>query len=333
MMIRAAAPGLTVAALLAIIATGIGTVWPALGGPVAALVLGALAGPALHRLSPATGVRCVRGLDVAAKHVLQVALVVLGLGLPFTEVVRVAGDTLPVMLGTLLLALAGAWLLGRGMRLHPETGLLIGAGTAICGASAIAALTSVIRPRPERVAYALGTIFACNLVAVLVYPTLGRLLGLSDTAFGLWTGTAINDTSSVVAAAGTFGAAAGAYAVVVKLSRSLMIVPLCVAVRLWRPAPDDGAPRPGLLRVFPLFVLGFLAASAVAAAGVVPAGAHPLVSAVSTFLISMALAAIGTTLDVGRIRAAGLRPLAFGGLLGALVGAGSLGLQVLTGQL
>jgi uncharacterized membrane protein YadS len=144
---------------------------------------------------------------------------------------------------------------------------------------------------------------------------------------------AINDTSSVVAAAGTFGAAVGAYAVIVKLSRSLMIVPLCVAVRLWRPAPDDGAPRPGLLRVFPLFVLGFLAAAALAAAGVVPAGAHPLVSAVSTFLISMALAAIGTTLDVARIRAAGLRPLAFGGLLGVLVGAGSLGIQVLTGQL
>ncbi|WP_246633595.1 YeiH family protein [Pseudonocardia nigra] len=331
-MMRATVPGLAVATLLAVVATAIGTALPALGGPVAALALGALAGPLLKGACSAA--RWGPGLGVAAKHVLQAALVVLGFGLPFTDVVRVAGATLPVMLGTLLAALGGAAVLGPAMRLHPETTLLIGAGTAICGASAIAAVTSVLRPAQERVAYAIATIFACNMVAVLAYPVLGRLLGLSGTAFGLWAGTAINDTSSVVAAAGTFGTAAAAYAVVVKLSRSVMIVPLCVAVRVWRSAagPTDG-PRPGLLRAFPVFILGFLAASAVAATGVVPDGQQAAISAVSTFLISMSLAAIGATLDVGRIRAAGLRPLAFGGLLGLLVGATSLGLQALTGQL
>lgn len=165
----------------------------------------------------------------------------LGAGLSLGEVVRVGGESLPVMAGTLTVALGGAWALGRLLGVHREAALLIGVGTGICGASAIAAVTAVTGPAKDRVAYALGTIFTFNIAAVLLFPPLGHLLGLSQEGFGLWSGTAVNDTSSVVAASYAYGATAGAYAVVVKLTRSLMIVPVCLILqaRKGRPPDDD----------------------------------------------------------------------------------------------
>ena len=336
------APGLCLAAALAVPAAGLGALAPVVGGPVCGLLLGAVAGAFLRVRHPAAHARCLPGLATAGKTVLQAAIVVFGLTLPLGRVLDVGARSLPVLLTTLGVALAGAWWLGGRLRLHPETRVLIGAGTGICGASAIAAVSSVIRPARERIAYALGTIFTFNLVAVLSYPAVGRLLGLSEQGFGLWAGTAVNDTSSVVAAASAFGSGAVTLAVIVKLGRTLMIVPLCLALHLWRRARHPGglggrAPegRRGagraLLGVFPPFILCFLAASAFAAADLLPGGREPAAT-LSSWLITMALAGIGAGLDPGAVRAAGPRPLVFGGALGAAVALSALAVQALTGQ-
>jgi uncharacterized membrane protein YadS len=262
---------------------------------------------------------------------------------------------LPVLLGTLSLALLAAWGVGRLLGIDGDLRTLIGVGTGICGASAIAATTAVIGAAEADVAYAISTIFAFNVIAVLTYPTLGHLMGLSQHAFGLWSGTAINDTSSVIAAAYTYGHAAGDYGVVVKLTRTLMIIPITIALtvmtrrRAAAAAASDGAAdggqtaagaqagRPGRrrLRVWqlvPWFLIGFLAAAALNSLGGVPHAAHSPLSTLSLFLITMALSAIGLSTRPLALRNAGLRPLALGAILWATVGVSSLLLQAATGM-
>jgi len=335
----AALPGLAVTLVVASASTWLGGLVPTVGGPVFGIAAGAVIGPLLGRvLSPALAARLRPGFAVAGRQVLQASIVVLGTGLSLRDVLRVGSDSLPVMLGTLAVALSGAWLVGRLLRIHAETRLLIGVGTGICGASAIAAVTAVIGAAEARVAYALGTIFTFNIAAVLLYPLLGHWLGLSQQAFGLWSGTAINDTSSVVATAYGYGTAAGTYAVVVKLTRSLMIVPICAVLQIRQSRRRRAGQAPGSAgipawRAFPLFIVGFLAASAVATLGGIPVSWHPALSAAGTFLITTSLSGIGLSLNWSLVRAAGLRPLLLGAILWIAVGATGLALQLLTGRL
>jgi len=232
------------------------------------------------------------------------------------------------MLGTLAVALGGAYVLGRLLGVRGDTQLLIGVGTGICGASAIAATTAVIGAEKSKVAYAIGTIFTFNIAAVLLFGPIGHLLGLSQHAFGLWAGTAINDTSSVVASAFGYGPEAGGYGIVVKLTRALMLVPI-VLVLAWRRSGRRVAPH----KVVPVFLVGFLLASLVNTLGLVPASWHGAIGVIGTFLITTALAGIGLGMRPADLRAAGPRPLLLGGLLWIAVAASSLGLQALTGQL
>jgi len=151
------------------------------------------------------------------------------------------------MLGTLAVCLGAAWLFGRLLGVPRDLRTLIGVGTGICGGSAIAAVSPVIEAASTDVAYAISTIFLFNITAVLAFPLLGHALGMSQQSFGLFAGTAVNDTSSVVATATTYGAAATSHAVVVKLVRTLMIIPICLALAALtdrrRPAP---APHPAV---------------------------------------------------------------------------------------
>jgi uncharacterized membrane protein YadS len=233
---------------------------------------------------------------------------------------------------------------------------LIGVGTGICGASAIAATTAVIGAEETQVAYAIGTIFTFNIAAVLLFPLLGHLLGMSAHAFGLWSGTAINDTSSVVAAAYSFGGGAGPYSIVVKLTRSLMLIPIVIALAVFRarrarPAAVAGGPASAgegavdtagsapsghtmpWRKIVPPFLIGFVLASALDTVGVIPNGWHPGLSTLGTFLITTALAAVGLSLRLADMRRAGPRPLLLGAVLWATVAASSLGLQALTGTI
>jgi uncharacterized integral membrane protein (TIGR00698 family) len=344
--IRSIAPGLGLCLLIAAAGTALGAVVPLVGGPVGAIILGALVGTLVRvdgRLRPTLG----PGVGFASRPVLQASIVVLGTGLSLRQIGTVGAESLPVMLGTLAVALGGAYLIGRAIGVRGDAQTLIGVGTAICGASAIAATAAVIRPREHTVAYAVGTIFAFNIAAVLVFPPIGHLLGMAPHPFGLWAGTAVNDTSSVVAAAYAFSPQAGPYAIVVKLTRTLMLIPIVIVLAAWSArragagptATDaDGSRRrvPGRLpwrRLVPLFLIGFLAAATLRSVGAIPNGWVLPLQHVGTFLISTALAGIGLSISPAAIRAAGIRPLILGGALWIVVATSSLGLQAITGTL
>ena len=335
-------PGLALAFGVGGVAILAGRVAPIVGGPVFGIVLGILVGVVITaRVGEHRYDRLRPGLAVAAKPVLQSSIVVLGATLSLQQVATVGLSSLPVMLGTLAVALTGAWLLGRVLNVRGDTQLLIGVGTAICGASAIAATQSVIKAREADVAYAVATIFSFNVIAVLVFPQIGHLLHLDPHAFGLWAGTAINDTSSVVAAGYAYGGDAGPYSVVVKLTRSLTLIPIVIAIAVWSArraarsaeTAGEGHRRLPWSKIVPLFLVFFVLASLLVTIGVIPIAWHGTLTVLGTYLITTALAGIGLAMRPGDILRPGGRPFLLGALLWILVAVSSLGLQELTGKL
>ena len=326
--------GLAAAVAIGLVATGLGRLLPLVGGPVFGIVLGVL----VRRVAgerPALA----PGVSFAAKVVLQAAVVLLGAGLSLRQVAHTGWAALPVMVGTLTVALAGTALLGRWLRVERETRTLIGVGTGICGASAIATVSAVIGASEVAIAFSITTSFIFNVLAAVLFPVLGHLMGLSQSAFGLWAGTAVNDTSSVVAAATVFGAAATSYAVIVKLTRTLMIIPISIGLAVARHrrerAASPGSTSAGLpwRRLVPPFLVLFLVAAAINSLGLVPAGWHGAITLTATFCTTVALGGVGLSTPLGAMRRAGWRPVALGGILWVAVATSSLGLQALTGQL
>jgi uncharacterized integral membrane protein (TIGR00698 family) len=322
------APGLVLTCAVAVVATAIGAAVPLVGAPVAGIVLGVL-------LSGLVGPRWLPGVRFAGRRVLQVAVAVLGAQVSLTQVVHVGADSLPVMLTTLAACLVGAYFAGRWLGIPGNVRTLVGVGTGICGASAIAAVTPVIAAAGVEVAVAVSTIFVFNVAAVLVFPLVGHALGLSQHAFGVFAGTAVNDMSSVVAASRTYGVVAQGDAVVVKLVRVLLIVPICIglAALAARRAPSSSQPEPRVKvrQLVPWFLVAFLVLAVANTAGAVPTSAHHVVARVSLFLVTVALSGLGLGADVAALRRVGPRPLVLGAVLWALVSITSLGMQMLVG--
>ncbi|TAL74014.1 MAG: putative sulfate exporter family transporter [Rhodanobacter sp.] len=318
------APGLALAAAIAVLASGFGTLAPLIGAPVIGIVLGLL----VRNFAPPSP-RFAPGLAFASSNVLKASVIALGFGLSLDQVVAVGGKSLAVTLVTLSVAFASAWLLGRWLNVHGKLAVLIGVGTAICGGSAIAAVTPIIQPEDHDTAFAMATIFLFNVIAVLLFPLLGHLLHLSDLGFGLWAGTAINDTSSVVAAGYSFSHAAGDYATIVKLTRATLIIPVCLvlALAVAARAKRGGAGDFSLRRIFPWFIAWFVVASGVRTLGLIPSALLPVLHAASVFLIVLALTAIGLSADLRRMLASGPRPLLLGFGVWAAVAISSLAVQ------
>lgn len=324
-------PGALLCAVIAAIATVIGAFVPLLGSAIPAVVIGILIASIRKpsaQLSP--------GVAYAGKFILQLAVVLLGAQLSLMSIVSVGLRSLPVMLSSLCACLLGAWLLGRLLGIDRDLNILLGVGTGICGASAIAAVSPAIKARNESISYAISTVFLFNVLAVLAFPTIGRLFGMTPQAFGLFAGTAVNDTSSAVAAASVFGSAALGYAVVVKLVRTLMIIPVSVSLAVIESRrASDRAPLTlsRVAKLVPWFLAGFLVMASVRSIGVLPQGAIDALSHVSVFFIAAALAGIGLSTDLRAIRTAGLRPLLLGGLLSLVVLVTALTAMWLTGDL
>jgi uncharacterized integral membrane protein (TIGR00698 family) len=330
--VRPLLPGVSAAAAVAVLATLLAGLAPVVGAPVLAIVSGI--GIAAVR-KPAKSFR--PGLRFVSKKVLQASIVVLGSGLSLGQVLSGGAQSMPVLLSTLGAALVMTWLGGRLLGVRGDTRILIGVGTAICGASAIAAADAVIGADEADVSYAIATIFTFNVAAVLLYPSRGHALGLSQRSFGVWAGSAVNDLSSVVAAAAAYGPAAVSSGVIVKLTRTLAIIPICIGLAAWRrrqPALGTGngpVRRLPLLRVLPVFIVVFAGAVTANTIGLIPAHWHHDLSDLSTWMITAALGAIGLSTDVRRIRRTGLRPLTLGAVLWATVGLTSLAMRGLTG--
>lgn len=331
---RALLPGLGMAVLTAVVATALGRMAPVVGAPVFAIVIGVLLAPLLGAPPGERRRALAPGLEFASRAVLQCSVVTLGTQLSLGQVVHIGLSSMPVMVGTLVACLAMAAMVGRWLGVSGELSTLIGVGTGICGASAIAAVSSVTRPRPGSIAYAVSTIFVFNVVAVLLFPPLGHLLHLDQQQFGLFAGTAVNDTSSVVAAATTYGHQAGEHAVVVKLTRTLMIIPVCLVLSILLPrrgaTPSRREPAIAVvLRLVPWFLIGFLVCAGAGSAGLIGPGLRSPLQQISLFLIATALAGIGFSTDAVALRRTGLRPVLLGAILWATVATTSLLLQAL----
>jgi uncharacterized integral membrane protein (TIGR00698 family) len=222
---RGVLPGLALAVAVASVATVVGQHVPLVGSAVPGAIIGAVIA-----LVVKPGARLAPGIKYASTFLLQCSVVLLGTQLSIAEAARVGVASLPVMLGTLAVCLSAAWLYGRLLGIPRDLRTLIGVGTGICGGSAIAAVSPVIEAASTDVAYAISTIFLFNIAAVVVFPLVGHAIGMSQQSFGLFAGTAVNDTSSVVATATTYGTAAANHAIVVKLVRTLMIIPICLGL-------------------------------------------------------------------------------------------------------
>jgi uncharacterized integral membrane protein (TIGR00698 family) len=305
---------------VALIATGLGYLVPIVGGPVLAILLGVVV--TLVWQPPAS---FRPGTAAASKQLLQWSIVLLGAHLSIGELLRGGESSLPVMLGTFVIVVGASFVLGRLFGLDKDLRRLLGIGTAICGGSAIAAVSSVIEADQADIAYALGAVFLFNIVAVLIFAPLGHLMHLTQTAFGLWAGTAINDTSSVVASAFGYGREAGSAAVVVKLTRTTLIVPV-VLFYVWRRMRYEREQRRAVdwRGILPWFVLWFVLASALNSLGLIPNAVQGPLQQLALFTIVIALAGVGLGTDIAKIRAAGWRPLAMGAVLWVIIACSSL---------
>ncbi|MGB3836105.1 YeiH family protein [Castellaniella sp.] len=315
--------GIALSGALGLLAWQLGKWFPLIGGPVMGILLG-IAWRNMVGVSPL----CLPGIGYSSRQILKWSIIGLGFGLSLGQVLATGASSLAVTLITLSVAFLAAWSLGSWLGLGSHLKVLIGVGTAICGGSAIAAVAPIIQSDQKDTALSISTIFLFNILAVLVFPPLGHWMGLSDAGFGLWAGTAINDTSSVVAAGYSYSTSAGDMATIVKLTRATLIIPVCIVLAVWTAwRAHHTQTQVSIVRIFPWFIVWFLVAAGVRTLGWVPAWLIEPLHLASQFLIIMALTAIGLLSDLRQMALAGLRPLLLGLGVWMAVAASSLAVQ------
>lgn len=305
-------PGLLFCAAIAVPSYFLGLALPVVGGPVFAILIGMVLALILKKRDALS-----RGVTFTSKKVLQLAVVLLGFGMNLSAIAKVGAQSLPIILSTISISLIVAFLLCKALRIPSRIATLIGVGSSICGGSAIAATAPVIGADDEEVAQSISVIFLFNIIAALLFPTLGGLLGLSATGFGLFAGTAVNDTSSVTAAATAWdglhpGANTLDAATIVKLTRTLAIIPITLVLALWRTKKEKSAARVSLRKIFPFFILFFVLAAVVTTVFSLPASVTGPLKEASKFFIVMAMAAIGFNTDLVKLIKTGGKPILLG---------------------
>jgi len=334
-------PALVVTAAIAAAGFALGRSVPLFGPAVMAILLGMLASTFWQPSRAFTHESAQLG------HLsLKVAIVLLGASVDLLYVARVAGGSLLVMLGTLTIGLFGIWQIGHLLGVQPRLRSLLTAGTTICGASAIAAVAPAVEAAPLDVGYAISVVFLFNIAAVIIFPAIGHLFHFSSQTFAVWAGTAVNDTSSVLAAGYAFGSGAAAYAAVVKLARTVMILPVTLGLAMLASRWSESSSSHGeivareklavvqaIRRSLPWFVVLFVIASAAYTVHLWPqAIAHDAAHAAQIGTV-IALAAIGLSTDVRQLVRAGHRPVLLGLCGWLLVAVTSLALQGLAHML
>lgn len=316
-------PGVLLAFSIAIIAQFIETILPIhlIGASVIALFIGmfinSIKSPSAH---------INKGLKFTSKKLLKLAIILLGSSLSIGAILTIGKMSLTVMFFTLLTCFGGGYFIGKALGLNWKLSNLISAGTGICGGSAIAAIAPVIEADDKDIAYAMSATFLFDMAMILLFPFLGHWLGLSDVAYGLWTGTAVNDTSSVVAAGYAFSEAAGDFATMVKLTRTLSIIPtvlIFVYINLKTKQSvnnvSDENCRVNILSLFPWFILGFIGLAILNSFGLIPIVFSNAAKSTSKFLMVSALAAIGLNTSFTEIKNSGPCPMLHGFIISALV--------------
>jgi uncharacterized integral membrane protein (TIGR00698 family) len=324
-------PGILLCLSIAIPSWLLGKFFPIIGGPIFGILFGMifaiiLSNPWIKQL-PIIGVTSEKqdcifddGIKYTSKKLLQYSIILLGFEMNLYNVIKVGSQSLLIIFFTISASFIVAFFVGRALKLHGKMTILIGVGTSICGGSAIAATAPVIQADDKDVAQAISTIFLFNIIAVFIFPTLGHLLGMSDIGFGMWAGTAVNDTSSVVATGTAWSAVAGnntalAFATIVKLTRTLMIVPITLVLAIYTTRKSkntaDGS-NFKFSKVFPWFVIGFVLASIICTFAGIPASFSHLMVTLGKFIIIMAMVAIGLNTHLKKFIANGIKPIFLG---------------------
>ena len=329
------APGLVVCLAIATPSWFLGKLFPIIGGPVIAILAGMLV--ALFWIPNDT---FKPGVTFTSKKILQYAVILLGFGLNLSVILETGKQSLPIIICTIAASLLIAYVLHKVMHIESKISTLIGVGSSICGGSAVAATAPVIEADDEEVAQAISVIFFFNVIAALIFPVIGRFLGFDTTsgeAFGIFAGTAVNDTSSVTATASTWdsmwnlGSQTLDKAVTVKLTRTLAIIPITLVLALIQAKKKKTEDKTGnsfsLKSVFPMFILWFIVASIITTVCIslgVEASVFSPLKDLSKFFIIMAMAAIGLGTNVVKLIKNGGKPI----LLGACCWAGVTGVSL-----
>ncbi len=347
--------GLLFCALVAYPATLLGTWLPVVGAPVFAILMGmvlALLWRQPQAMSP--------GIKYTSKKILQYAVILLGFGMNLQAVLRVGLTSLPIIFATISTSLIVAYVFYRLATIDSTIATLVGVGSSICGGSAVAATAPVIEARDEQIAQAISVIFLFNVIAVLIFPSLGMALGLSHQGFALFAGTAINDTSSVTAAASAWDGIHGTntleMATIVKLTRTLAIIPITLVLAYFYnrrqewiggfaadipetdsvPATHQGARGTSrktahILKIFPTFILFFLLAACITTLFSLDPSITKAIRKLSKYFIVMAMFAIGLNTDIVKLVKTGLKPICLGFACWVSIASVSLGLQAILG--
>lgn len=319
-------PGLLACAAAVAAALAVHALVPALPAMTVAVVLGLLAAN-LPGISAWTSGPGRAGLGFAGKHLMRSGIVVLGLKVSVVDVLGLGWPALLLITGVVLVSFAGTYGIGRLFRLPPTVSLLIATGFAICGASAIGAMAAVRRIRQQDTVLPVALVTLCGTLAIGVLPLLTGPLGLGPQLFGAWVGASVHDVGQVVATAQTAGAAALAVAVIVKLTRVLLLAPMVAVAGLHHRLRDDsGGTMPP---VVPLFVLGFVAMAALRSTGVLPAGVLEAAALLQDILLGMALFGLGSAVRVRELLRTGTRALLAALAAWLLIAALGLGAAVL----
>lgn len=285
------------------------------------------------------------GIKFTSKKILQWAVILLGFGLNLNVIFQTGKQSLPIIVCTIATSLIVAFVLQKVMHIPGNISTLVGVGSSICGGSAVAATAPVIDADDEEVAQAISVIFFFNVLAAILFPTLGAMLGFDTTsgeAFGIFAGTAINDTSSVTAAASTWDSMWGLgtetldKAVTVKLTRTLAIIPITLVLAFVRTkkAGETGGKKVSIKKIFPFFILYFVGASIITTVAVsmgVPSAFFSPIKTLSKFFIVMAMAAIGLNTNIVKLIKTGGKPLVMGACCWAGITAVSLLIQSIMG--
>ena len=319
------APGLLIISGIALGATTLAGFFPSyIGAVFIAVVLGVVIANTV-RLDPRN---FEPGVRLGLSKFLKLAIVLLGAGVTFQEILGFGPQALLVVVVLIAFVFASTAVLSRVMKLGMRQALLIAVGISICGNTAIATTAPVLKAEKDEIAMAVGIVTLFGVVAVVLYPFVGMLLSMPDLVFGFWAGTAINDTSQVVAAGFIYSEEAGRVATTVKLARNVMIVPVVVGVGWFYAikSPRFGAKKVRPREIFPTFVLGFLALALFNSLGWIPETVADLMVATSGVLILVALSGIGLGIRAAAFRKIGWRPFVVGFLVEVLLALAALGL-------
>jgi len=307
--------GIVLCLMVAVPAWLLGEFVPVVGGPVLSIIIGMIITILIKnkcKLNP--------GISFTSKKILQYAVVLLGFGMNLSVIASTGLQSLPIILSTISTSLIVAFILYKIMKIPTKISILIGVGSSVCGGSAIAATAPVIDANDEEIAQSISVIFLFNVIAALIFPTLGGMLGLSDYGFGLFAGTAVNDTSSVTAAASAWDAIHGSNALetaaIVKMVRTLSIIPITLVLALHRTKKEASSDtKVNLKKIFPYFILYFVLASVittVCSSLGVPSSVFVPFKTLSKFLIVMAMAAIGLNTNIVKLVKSGGKPIFVG---------------------